>query len=350
MRIVTKSDVTDALLKALEIPPHLGLRSTEALASLLRHTASFCCPCPPAELAKAAISLLHPLTEAEELRDEIYDCLDDVVAYGDLIEVWPDQDASRQLALSVPSVVKVSARRLLLVGVSAKGIDYLPTSLRLRLTFRGCARVLEIDDIDAVMSSLVKAGFLLVTHDEWNRLPHQSTAADLISKYERLATSDRSIGSLGDLELLIPETNVKYYKGRWRAAKSQSGAFVARRERRFGANSWCYVRLASGVPIGLVDFPTADSRYRGCDEAWHLQQAIDHHRRDPQIFRIRTDHDGSDAVIDLFSPIPEWAHRRWNAIGERVASEHCLFSYRFDPDTVVDESRFAETRMWLKRQ
>lgn len=350
MKIVTKSDLTDTLINALEIPPHRGLRSTEALASLLRHASSFCCPCPPAELAKTAIDLLQPLIEAEELRDEIYDCLDEVVAYGDLIEVWPEQDASRQLALSVPSVVRVSARTLLLVGISAKGVDYLPAPLRVRLTFRGCARVLEIDDIDAVMSSLVKAGFLLVTHDEWNRLPHQTTAAGLISQYERLATSERTIGSLGDLELLIPETNAKYYKGRWAPAKLQSGAFVARRERRFGANSWCYVRLASGVPTGLVDFPTPDSRYRGCDEAWHLQQAIDHCRGNPQIFRIRTDHNGSDAVIDLFSPIPEWAHRRWNAIGERVAPEHCLFSYRFDPDTVLDESRFAETRMWLRRQ
>ena len=350
MRIVTKSDIAETLSKALEIPLHSGLRSTEALASLLRHTASFCCPCPPTELAKTAISLLQPLIEAEELREEIYDCLDEVVAYGDLIEVRPDQDASRQLALSVPSVVKVSAQRLLLVGISAKGIDYLPASLRSRLSFRGCARVLEIDDIDTVMSLLVKAGFLLVTHDEWNRIPHHSTPADLISKYERLADSDRSVGSLGDLELLIPDTNVKYYKGRWQAAKLQSGAFVARRERRFGANSWCYVRLASGVPTGLVDLPTSDSRYRGCDEAWHLQQAIDHQRGEPEVFRVRNESDGAKAVFDLFSPIPEWAHRRWNAIGERVAPEHCLFSYRFDPDTVLDESRFAETRMWLKRQ
>jgi hypothetical protein len=301
-------------------------------------------------LARTVISLLQPLTDIEELRDEIYECLDEVVAYGDLIELRPDQDAPRQLALSVPSVVKVSARRLLLVGISANGTDYLPSSLRLRLTFRGCARVLEIDDIDAAMSSLVKAGFLLVTHDEWNRPPHQSTAADLISKYERLTASERPVGSLGDLELLIPETNVRYYRGRWQTAKSQSGAFVARRERRFGASSWCYVTLSSGIATRLVDFPTPDSRYRGCDEAWHLQQAIDHQRGEPQEFRVRTDSDGSSALFDLFSPIPEWAHRRWNAVGERVAPEHCLFSYRFDPEIVQDENRFAETRMWLKRQ
>jgi hypothetical protein len=350
MRIVTKTEAQDTLFRALGGPTSQNLHATDTLSSLIRLTASFCCPCQPADLAKTVISLLQPLTDIEELRDEIYECLDEVIAYGDIIELRPDQDAPRQLTLSVPSVVKVSPRRLLLVGVSPHGKDNLPSSLRARLTLRGCARVLDIDDIGTAMSSLVSAGFLLVTHDEWNRPPHQSTAADLISKYDRLMASERTVGSLGDLELLIPDTNVMYYRGRWQTAKSQSGAFVARRERRFGASSWCYVTLTSGTATGLVDLPMPDSRHRGCDEAWHLQQAIDHQRGEPQVFRVRTDSEGSSELFDLFSPIPEWAHRRWNAVGERVAPEHCLFSYRFDREIVQDESRFAETRMWLKRQ
>lgn len=349
MRIVSNQEVQDTLFQALSVPTSENLRSTDTLSSLIRLTASFCCPCQPAEVAKTVISLLQPLIDIEELRDEVYACLDDVIAYGDLIEIRPDQDSPRQLALSIPSVVKVSPRRLLLVGVSPDGKDNLPPLLRSLLTLRGCARVLDIDDIGSAMSSLVSAGYLLVTHDEWNRPPHQSTAADLVSKYDNLTASERPVGSLGDLELLIPDTNVRYYRGRWQTAKSQSGAFVARRERRFGTSSWCYVTLSSGVATGLVDLPTPDSRYRGCDEAWHLQQAIDHQRGEPQVFRVRTDSDGSSTLFDFFSPIPEWAHRRWNAIGERVAPQHCLFSYRFHPEIVQDESRFAETRMWLKR-
>ena len=76
---------------------------------------------------------------------------------------------------------------------------------------------------------------------------------------------------------------------RWREVRADSGRFVARRDQAYGSNLWCYVELSNGEPQRLLDFPLAGSRWRGCDEAWRLQMAIDAQRGAPQRFRLQED-------------------------------------------------------------
>ena len=53
--------------------------------------------------------------------------------------------------------------------------------------------------------------------------------------------------------------------------------------------------------------------------------------------------------MDLFSPAPTWATRRWDAVGLRTMPNSSLMSYIF-PETQIDvECSFAAERMWLKR-
>jgi hypothetical protein len=104
--------------------------------------------------------------------------------------------------------------------------------------------------------------------------------------------------------------------------------------------------MRAGYPERLIDLPIAGSRWRGCDEAWHLQMAIDAQRGEPQRFRVRPGLSGTH-VIEFFSPVPMWARRRWDAVGEPVLSSGCLFAHRLAEAEFAEEVRFAHEALWL---
>ena len=346
MKVVSGSQAEHLLLQSLGLGSSYTLRDIEFLAALIRRAASFSCPCTLTTLAKTVISLVRPLDPDEDLGIRVHEHLDEQLCYGDLIEIRDQEDTRDLVTLAVPSAVKISSRRILLVGIAPSGAELLSPSLANTLELHGCARTLSTDDSDALMSRLLISGYSLLTYDDWCRPPRLTTAEEHVAKYTRKMASQESIGSLGELELLLSDTDVKYYRGRWKTAKGQTGMFVARRERRFGSPSWCFVHLEEGHPVGLITFPTK-AGLRGCDEAWHLQQAIDRNRSAPQKFRVRFSDDGQQGFLDFYSPIPEWAHRRWSALGDRMSAKGCLLSYRFDSAILGDEITFAETRMWV---
>jgi hypothetical protein len=96
----------------------------------------------------------------------------------------------------------------------------------------------------------------------------------------------------------------------------------------------------------MIDLPHRGSRWRGCDEAWHLQMAIDAHRGARQRFRVTAS--GDAMVLELFSPAPAWARRRWDAIGEPVPSAGSLLAYRISKTEIDEERRFAREALWLE--
>ena len=53
-------------------------------------------------------------------------------------------------------------------------------------------------------------------------------------------------------------------------------------------------------------------------------------------------------IFDLFSPIPSWGIRRWNAIGTEVEAEGCLMSFKIDNDESDEETKFAEDSIFLR--
>ena len=144
----------------------------------------------------------------------------------------------------------------------------------------------------------------------------------------------------------IPRRSVRYYRGRWAEPRAQSGRFVARRSQAYGADLWCYLEMRSGNPERLIDLPAGGSRWRGCDEAWYLQMAIDAQRGEPQRFRIRAGPEDA-LVLEFFSPVPMWARRRWDAVGEPVSASGCLFAYRLAEAELAEEMRFVREALWL---
>ena len=53
-------------------------------------------------------------------------------------------------------------------------------------------------------------------------------------------------------------------------------------------------------------------------------------------------------VLELFSPVPAWARRRWDAIGEPVPKSGSLFAYRVAKAEIEEERRFARDALWLE--
>ena len=107
------------------------------------------------------------------------------------------------------------------------------------------------------------------------------------------------------------------------------------------------MQLSDGNPERMIDLPIADSPWRGCDEAWRLQLAIDALRGTPQQFRVRS-LGGGMIALEIFSPLPMWARRRWNALGEPVPSSGCLFAYRLAEAEFEEEIQFAQEALWLE--
>jgi hypothetical protein len=352
MRSITASEVEALSIERLGLDPTaVDFQSTEALAALVRHTALIRCPCSRRELTRTVTRLLEPLATASAvLNERVSNAIDGVISYGDVIEVSDARGAEvgQLLALAAPSVVRISSRVLLLVGLRPDDHNSIPVQIDGHTTLRGYARTIEVEDSHTALSSLQSSGFLIITPDEWNAAPDEQPAGQLVDNYDRLFREGTNVGTLGGLQLLTSESSVTYYHGRWREATKQSGTFVARRTRKYGADAWCFVKLDLGRPVGLVDLPTSGYPYRPCDEAWHLQQALDFVSGNPQRYRIRAIADRKLIALDCFSPVPRWAHRRWNALGEQVEQRGTLFSYLFNQEFLNQEVAFAESRMWLK--
>jgi hypothetical protein len=51
--------------------------------------------------------------------------------------------------------------------------------------------------------------------------------------------------------------------------------------------------------------------------------------------------------MEFFSPVPMWARRRWDAVGEPLTASGCLFAYRLAETELTEEVRFAREALWL---
>ena len=55
-------------------------------------------------------------------------------------------------------------------------------------------------------------------------------------------------------------------------------------------------------------------------------------------------------LLELFSPVPSWAQRRWDALGEPVPGAKCLFAYRIPNSEIDEELDFAREALWLAEE
>ena len=204
-------------------------------------------------------------------------------------------------------------------------------------------RVSEVPGED-LRSSLRQLGLIELSGEKWMNSPETQSAQEHFHQVK--ARLKPAVGSLAGLRILNPRLTVRFYPDRWEEAKNQSGGFVARRPQAYGNDLWCYIELDEGRPQSIVEFPSPGTRWRGCDEAWHLQMAIDANQGAPQLYRVTEGSNGSQ-IIQFFSPVPMWARRRWDTIGQLGPRFGCLFSYSFLPSDIPEEINYIERRLWL---
>jgi len=325
--------------------------SPEALATLRRRTSAFLCPCTSTRLLTTTFALLEPLC-ADVPKEAVGDVLDALISYGDLVETADISGESlKQLVYTVPpSYVEVSPSTCLLIGIGPDGQYPMPESLKLFVEYTGHYRRIQASESVNPANRLSEGGLIQIAPDTWMKAPKSGTSESWVWQYDRLLQQSGYAGAIEDLTILDLTQPVTYYRGRWKKVKNETGRFVARRPQVYGADSWCYVHIDRGRVTQLLNLPSQESIWRPCDEAWHLQQAIDHQAGHPQLYRVRPTSSMKNAVVDFYSPLPGWARRRWDYVGTPALASGCLISYVFDKERVAKELEFAQERMWLRER
>ena len=333
-------------------PATFHVTSVEAIAEALRRAAYYFCPCASATLVRAVVEPMKGLVdEIDDYRESVRDTLNAMIGHGDLLEHRDFEDSSirsnANLIYGSPLrfVVRDSGS-VILLGVSSPRSMSSLNELGDRIEFAKHVRSLKPKPNEELRAVLAQLGIGEVSYSRWLRSPGNEMPAVHVSSLDQLLETGPPSGGVPDLSILDPERPVRYYRGRWSDVSFQTGKFVARRRQAYGSDLWCYVELKNGEAERLLDFPLPESHWRGCDEAWRLQMAIDAKRGSPQQFRLIPD-DVRTTVVQLFSPIPAWAQRRWDAIGDPAENEGCLFAYRLENSELDEELRFARNTLWL---
>lgn len=348
--VITRDEVLAGCRRMLGLSPQDAAIDSAFFAALLRHTAGICCPCSAATLRAVALESLQYLFEDGEFASKIDDAIEGLVVGGDLLElsqVTTDDPSVKGtwLFAAPPSFVMRPSGSIFLTGIVADRDTYLPSELMSRIHYDGYTRAIMPTPGEGLPEELTALGLQKLSEENWLKLPKTQKAKELRdAMVGKLRTQQRS-GDIPDLQIIDPSRPVTYYRGRWLRPKRQSGLFVARRPQEYGAPIWCTVELEDGQPRKLLDFPTPRTRWRGCDEAWRLQMAIDRTNGTPQVYRVRIA--GEYAYLDFFSPLPLWAERRLMLVGRHEESEKCLLSYRVRSSELAAEEEFLHKHLWL---
>lgn len=326
------------------------LFSTEALAASLRRAASFLSPTTPGSLIRSVAEVLEGLPgDSTDLPGRLEDILDTLVGYGDLLELPVDTERGigRRIVLGPPSFVRRASGSCLLIGTRPDGAPLVGEALASAIQYRGHSRFLpaspELDQLLAASDLAARSS------SEWLKPPRQRTAIEVVTEYQDRLQAAGPSGQIEGARLLDPSAPVTYYRGRWRSPKARdSGTFVARRPQAFGAELWCFAELLDGQFVRLIDFPLFGSPYAAADEAWRLQAAIDALGGQPQQVRWGSGPDPAVDVLDFFSPLPSWAQRRLDIVGNPLErSRGALFSYGLPGTEAVEELDFLTAMLWV---
>ncbi len=356
---VTPEQVAAASVETLGLNSEIADFGTpEVIAAALRRAASFTCPASPRLLTQVVEESLRGLvpidTAGEGSESSVRAMLEDLVAYGDLLEApVADEErgiSHRTLFLGQPAYVRVSAASCLLLGVPAEGLALLEEALMERIDHETHVRRIYLDPGDDPAIMLGSAGLRELTVDQWLEHPRTCAAGVLLSEYDALLTSAGPSGAIEGCRILDPSKSVIYYSGRWRApTRKDTGRYVARRPLEFGPDAWCYAELAEGEVRRVVDLPARHRLERACNEAWRLQAAIDCLAGRPQKVRVQQRPSANPPVLHLSSPIPSWAQRRLDVLGRALPRQRgSLISYSIGEEQLEEELTFLAQTMWTE--
>lgn len=330
-------------------PDSVDLSVPEVIAASVRRAASFTCPCTPRILASVVRRTATGLVANPDEEDAypVRSTIDALSAYGDLVEAPVRSERGtdqRMLFLGAPSFVSLSSLTLLL-GVRAEGVAFLSGNEAALVELDGHVRKIAAHAVSP--QDLEALGLRGVTVEHWLGMPLIVSPAELVAEYDRGLDVSGPAGDIEDALILDSSKPVTYYRGRWRPIiATDSGRFIARRPAAYGAPHWSYLEIKSGVITRLLDLPVQGRLNRACDEAWHLQAAIDHLRGAPQRLRVRSSNRTEMATLSLMAPLPGWAQRRLDTVARPIQRDRGLISYVIGSDDLAAEIDFLRRNLW----
>jgi hypothetical protein len=307
----------------------------------------------PASRADIVRYVAEPLSSLGINRDTVEAALDDLVVYGDALEMrkgpedpWDAPDVV--LRPAPPSFVEREDGTLIILGVAGDQPTALPPDLNRRVTTQGPARILHASKAEHLADHLHILGFAQLSEQAWLREPAIQTASAHRRYWTKmLAKLASSEGAVNDLEILDWGRSTHYYRGRWRTpTAATNGMFVARRPQLYGARLWSFAAIENGVCRQVLDFYEDQDRQRPCDIAWRLQAAIDADLGHPQPVRVRQIDDA--CLLDFFGPLPAFAERRLLLAGTKQAGANCLFTFAIAPSHTATELAALERSLWMR--
>ncbi len=323
----------------------------EFLAACLRRVAGFHCPCSPSTLRTVLLECTSVLVSDEAaLLATIDRALEATYVAGDLLElsqvaVADDMTPGTWVFAAPPSFVSRSEDVFHIFGLGTEDPTPLPPALRARLRLVGANRLLDAEPGEDTHSMLLDAGFREQSIDVWLKLPKQESPREYLNRATSLLSGKGPCGEIEQLRIFDADQPSHSYRQKWVQPVHQTGRFVCRRAQAFGTNLWGYVELSDGKPMRLMDLPMVGSRYRGCDDGWRLQMAIDAASGRPQRYSLRQVDAGAALAFDF--PVPMWATRRLETVGRRVANSEALMEYLVPHRFVSEEIQYLENALGL---
>lgn len=338
-------------LEALEVPESEdGLASDAAIASALRRAASFDAPTARQRLIGGVVAAVAPfIADRERLKVRVGDVLDRLLAHGDLLEVRKSELGTRRHILLRPPAFVMAGEVCFLLGVRPDGAPILADGdASTDLVNEGAIRKIRSRH-GGIRELLIDAELQEIPIEQWIEAPPEIAAGELIGMFQGQLAEAPDSGGIEGIEILDPESNRDFYRGRFRAPTTgEVGIFVSKRPQQFGPSRWCIAEFEHGQTRKVIDLPLMGGLGRPTDEAWRLQAAIDRAAGHPQFARISDQADGK-ASLSFFGPLPSWARKRLDLLGAAVkGSPGALFAYRLDDAALAAESDFLSSRLWLR--
>jgi hypothetical protein len=340
MKRLDPRDVRDLTRLSYGLPPSAD--ELDLLAASLRRAASHLAPCRKAVLIREALQATRGILTIADPSEVARTLLERLLAVGDLLEVV--SDGVREIYLGAPACVRLGADTILVLGVRPLGLPLISPDSAAGIQYRGGLRYLSVTDLP------LEASVQLTEHafQSWLGSPQTIPPQKLVDEYRGRTSSAGQTGNRPGLSILDSETRISHYASRWREPKpSDNGVFIGRRPVEFGARAWSVCLIEDGHLSRFLDLPVTPGIGRGRDEAWRLQAALDAARGVPQSLSIRQS-DLDHAIVDFFGPIPSFASRYFEALGEIVPhAAGALLSYRIRLSDVDAVTTFTSTTLWM---
>jgi hypothetical protein len=347
IRTLTPHELLTATCSALGVTgdctPH-GL-----IKPALRRGAFHLAPASRAELVRFASDPLKPLGVE---RDAVEEALDELIVYGDILEMRrmysdPWDAPSSVLRPAPPSFVAREDGIVVILGVAGDLATALTPDLEERVAVGGPVRTVLANADEQLPARLRGLGLTQLSENAWLRAPSAETAGMHVDRWRaRLASVVPTPGGVANLEILDPSRKIRFYKGRWTApSRETDGLRLARRPQDYGAPLWTIAEFQNGIACKVVDLYEDDDRQLPHDLGWRFQAALDAMLGHPQEVGVRSV--GNRVALDFFSPLPGFAERRLALVGTKTTEPGRIFSFDMTEQAARIELLALQQTMWM---